>query len=91
MGRKRSRKAKVRREAKVSFFEERKRRWAILALILVLAASIRVIHLRADPPANISASRALWTDEAFKNYNVRNKVLFDHWRVSEENDYRRNL
>jgi len=60
-------------------------------MILLLAASIRVIHLRADPPANISASRALWTDEAFKNYNVRNKVLFGHWRVNEENDYRRNL
>jgi len=91
MGRKKQRRTKVRREAKVSFFEDRKRRWAILALILVLAASIRIIHLRADPPANISASRALWTDEAFKNYNVRNKVLFGHWRVSEENDYRRNL
>lgn len=91
MGRKKQRRTKVRREAKVSFFEDRKKRWVVLALILVLAASIRVIHLRADPPANISASRALWTDEAFKNYNVRNKVLFGHWRVNEENDYRRNL
>jgi 4-amino-4-deoxy-L-arabinose transferase-like glycosyltransferase len=66
-----------------------KLKWGVgLILILILAAGIRVQHIRADPPEilpSISGSAGIYFDEGIYCHNARNKVLFGRWITDEWN------
>ncbi|MHB8094776.1 MAG: glycosyltransferase family 39 protein [Candidatus Aminicenantales bacterium] len=66
----------------------RRKEWAVLLLILVLAAALRLPHIKADPPvllANISGSAGIYFDEGIYCHNARNKILFGRWITDEWN------
>lgn len=59
-----------------------------LLIILVLAASLRLQHLKADPPPLLVAltrSAGIFFDEAMYSHNARNKILFGTWTTDEWN------
>jgi len=50
--------------------------WLLLALLVAVAA-IRLVHLEADAPHELSyQSLADYTDEGYKTFHARNRVLF---------------
>ncbi len=62
--------------------------WLGLALILAVAAALRLQHVKADPPALIpavSGSAGVYFDEGIYCHNARNKVLFGRWITDEWN------
>ena len=62
--------------------------WLGLALILIVAATLRVQHIKADPPALIpavSGSAGIYFDEGIYFHNARNKILFGRWITDEWN------
>ena len=62
--------------------------WLGLALILIVAATLRVQHIKADPPALIpavSGSAGIYFDEGIYCHNARNKILFGMWITDEWN------
>jgi len=61
-----------------------------LSLILLLAAGLRLQHLRADPPrllATLEGSAGIYFDEGIYSHNARNKLLFGTWVSDEWNPY----
>src|SRR4030067_2878509 len=48
---------------------------AILLLMLVFTG-MRLVHINADAPQDLSISAALYTDEGFKTYEPCNMVIF---------------
>jgi 4-amino-4-deoxy-L-arabinose transferase-like glycosyltransferase len=59
-----------------------------LALILVIAAALRLQHIKADPPLllpSISGSAGIYFDEGIYCHNARNKILFGRWITDEWN------
>jgi len=59
-----------------------------LALLLIIAALLRVQHIKADPPTilpQISGSAGIYFDEGIYSHNARNKVLFGKWITDEWN------
>ncbi|OHD70390.1 MAG: hypothetical protein A2W19_16460 [Spirochaetes bacterium RBG_16_49_21] len=59
---------------------------AILLLMLVFTG-MRLVHINADAPQDLSISAALYTDEGFKTYEPRNMVLFGDWKWTPEDQY----
>ena len=58
-----------------------------LLLLFLGFLLLRLVHLLADPPQNLSWSLGLFFDEGIYNHNARNKVLFGQWRLDEWNDF----
>lgn len=59
-----------------------------LALILILAAGLRLQHVKADPPLilpALSGSAGVYFDEGIYCHNARNKILFGRWIMDEWN------
>lgn len=48
---------------------------------------MRIAHIAADAPQDLSISAALYTDEGFKTYEPRNMALFGDWRWSPDDQY----
>jgi len=64
------------------------RKWAGLALLLIIAAMFRLQHIKADPPdilPRISGSAGIYFDEGIYCHNARNKILFGQWITDEWN------
>ncbi len=62
--------------------------WLGLLLLLAVAATLRLQHIKADPPALIpavSGSAGVYFDEGIYCHNARNKVLFGQWITDEWN------
>ncbi len=62
--------------------------WLGLFLILALAATLRLQHIKADPPTLIpavSGSAGIYFDEGIYCHNARNKILFGRWITDEWN------
>lgn len=62
--------------------------WLGLLLILVVAATLRLQHIKADPPSlipAISGSAGVYFDEGIYCHNARNKILFGRWITDEWN------
>lgn len=62
--------------------------WLGLALILIVAGTLRVQHIKADPPALIpavSGSAGIYFDEGIYCHNARNKILYGRWITDEWN------
>ncbi len=65
-----------------------RKEWLGLLLILVVAAALRLQHIKADPPALIpavSGSAGIYFDEGIYCHNARNKILFGQWITDEWN------
>lgn len=63
-------------------------KWLGLALILALAAGLRLQHIKADPPSilpALSGSAGVYFDEGIYGHNARNKILFGQWITDEWN------
>lgn len=59
-----------------------------LVLVLVIAGTLRLQHIRADPPSllpSISGSAGIYFDEGIYCHNARNKILFGRWITDEWN------
>ena len=65
----------------------RNRKASTLLILLLFAAllSIRLIHLAADPPYDLSTSGGPWGDPAGYSQNARAKVLYDTWEIDGYN------
>ncbi|MFW5862875.1 MAG: hypothetical protein ACOCWZ_11575 [Spirochaetota bacterium] len=66
------------------------KKWLPLVLVIIILAGIasRIVYINADAPQDISISAAIYTDEGFKTYSPRNKVLFGNWKWTPEDEYR---
>lgn len=53
---------------------------AVLALLIFLA---RVVALDSDPPAFLSWSTGIYTDEGYYTLDSRSAVLFRHWAIGD--------
>jgi 4-amino-4-deoxy-L-arabinose transferase-like glycosyltransferase len=58
-----------------------------ILLLFVFLILLRVIHLTADPPANLDWSGGVFFDEGMLAHGARNKVLFGQWDLDEWNDF----
>ena len=54
-------------------------------IIFIILIAIRIYHLGADPPINLSSSGGLFGDEAALAHNARNKILFGQWITDDWN------
>ncbi|MFO7867135.1 MAG: glycosyltransferase family 39 protein [Candidatus Aminicenantes bacterium] len=61
-------------------FKRSKRIWIIFTL-LVLLSSMRIVHLGADPPHDLSRSMGYMSDPGGYVFNARNKVVFGEWEM----------
>lgn len=59
----------------------------IVLIIFIVLFGLRLIHISADPPTNLSWSGGLFFDEGALAHNARNKVLFGEWKLDEWNDF----
>lgn len=57
----------------------------LIGLLFVLFLILRLIHLPADPPVDLSWSGGLFGDEGGYAHNARNKVLFGIWVTDDLN------
>lgn len=62
----------------------RRSAFAVLFILLLLTAGMRVVRLSSDPPADFSWSGGYFADEGYWSHNARNEVLFgkpvmDEW------------
>ncbi len=58
-----------------------------ILLLLLFLISLRIIHLTADPPANLDWSGGVFFDEGMLAHGARNKILFGRWDLDEWNDF----
>jgi len=56
-----------------------------LALFFIFLIFLRVSHIKADPPSDLSWSAGYFGDEAGYAHNARNKVLFKKWVLDDYN------
>ncbi len=59
----------------------------LILLIFVLLFGLRLVHITADPPIDLSWSGGLFFDEGALAHNARNKVLFGEWEMDDWNDF----
>jgi len=59
----------------------------IIAVIFIAILALRLIHLDADSPLNLSWSGGFFGDEMALAHNARNKVLFGEWISDEWNPF----
>lgn len=57
----------------------------LIIFVSVFLFSLRMIHLSADPPANLSASAGEYGDPGGYSYNARNKIVFGKWELDKYN------
>ncbi|OHD66794.1 MAG: hypothetical protein A2176_09975 [Spirochaetes bacterium RBG_13_51_14] len=56
-------------------------------LLILLFTGMRIVHINADAPQDLTISAATYTDEGFKTYEPRNYVLFGDWHWTPEDEY----
>ena len=59
----------------------------LILLLFVALIGLRVVHITADPPTDLSWSGGLFFDEGALAHNARNQVLFGQWKMDEWNDF----
>ncbi len=60
---------------------------SLVFLLFLLICGLRMVHISADPPVELSWSGGLFFDEGALAHNARNKVLFNAWKLDEWNDF----
>ncbi len=61
--------------------------YAVAAMCIILFTLMRLVHINADGPQDLTMSAATYTDEGFKTYDSRNMVLFGDWKWTPEDEY----
>lgn len=57
----------------------------LIICVFVFLLLIRLIHIDADPPHNLSTSMGYLSDPGNYVFNARNKILFGKWKVDDWN------
>ena len=71
----------------LKYLTEGRRFYPAAILLIVLFTGMRLVHINADAPQDLSISAASYTDEGFKTYEPRNKALFGDWKWTPEDEY----
>lgn len=58
-----------------------------LILLFIVFTLMRIVHISADAPQELTMSAATYTDEGFKTYDARNYVLFGDWKWTPDDEY----
>lgn len=58
-----------------------KQRILILFLLLILLSAMRIVHLGADPPHDLSRSMGYMSDPGGYVFNARNRAVFGQWEM----------
>ncbi len=53
----------------------------LVGLLFSLLFLMRIIHLSADPPPDLSSSMGYMSDPGGYVFNARNKIVFDAWEM----------
>jgi 4-amino-4-deoxy-L-arabinose transferase-like glycosyltransferase len=61
--------------------------YPIVITLIIFFTLMRLIHINADAPQDLTMSAASYTDEGFKTYDARNMVLFGDWKWTPEDEY----
>ncbi len=64
-----------------------RRFYIIIPLLIILFTGIRLVHINADAPQELTTSAAIYTDEGFKTYEARNAALFGNGKWTPEDQY----
>jgi 4-amino-4-deoxy-L-arabinose transferase-like glycosyltransferase len=64
---------------------DRKVSTLLILLLFAVLLSVRLIHLTADPPYNLSTSGGPWGDPGGYSQNARAKVLYGTWEIDGYN------
>lgn len=64
-----------------------RRYYPAVILLILLFTGMRLVHINADSPQDLSISAASYTDEGFKTSESRNRVLFGDWKWTPEDEY----
>jgi 4-amino-4-deoxy-L-arabinose transferase-like glycosyltransferase len=59
--------------------------FVLAAFLLAILLSLRLLHITADPPYDLSTSGGPYGDPGGYSFNARNKVLFGTWEVDDYN------
>jgi len=70
------------KQASISMFSEKTYIIGMIVLLLV-GFLLRLNHLTADPPPDLSWSLAPYTDEGAHVVNAKNEILFGNWMLDE--------
>ncbi len=66
---------------------EGRRFYAAVFLFILLFTGMRLAHINADAPQDLTTSAASYTDEGFKTYDARNHALYGSWKWTPEDEY----
>ncbi|HNW29243.1 MAG TPA: hypothetical protein PKN50_12260 [Spirochaetota bacterium] len=61
--------------------------YPVVVALILLFTLMRIVHINADAPQDLTMSAATYTDEGFKTYDARNKVLYGDWKWTPEDEY----
>ncbi len=64
-----------------------RRFYIIIPLLIIVCTGIRLVHINADAPQELTTSAAIYTDEGFKTYEARNAALFGNGKWTPEDQY----
>ncbi|MBN2078532.1 MAG: hypothetical protein JW838_06170 [Spirochaetes bacterium] len=59
----------------------------IIPLLILVFTGMRLVHINADAPQELTRSAAIYTDEGFKTYEARNAALFGDRKWTPEDQY----
>jgi len=56
-------------------------------ILILLFTGMRLAHINADAPQDLTTSAASYTDEGFKTYDARNHALYGDWKWTPDDEY----
>ncbi len=64
-----------------------RRFYPLILLLVIVFTAMRLVHINADAPQELTTSAAIYTDEGFKSYEARNLTLFGDRKWTPEDQY----
>lgn len=61
--------------------------YPVVIVLILFFTLMRLVHINADAPQDLTMSAATYTDEGFKTYDARNIVLYGDWKWTPEDEY----
>ena len=61
--------------------------YPVAIILIIIFTLMRLVHINADAPQDLTMSAASYTDEGFKTYDARNQVLYGDWKWTPEDEY----
>ena len=66
---------------------ESRRYYPAVIILILLFTGMRLAHINADAPQDLTISAASYTDEGFKTYDARNYALYGDWKWTPQDEY----